>query len=90
MKIAQHIVVKGRVQGVYFRANTQKQALRLQVVGYVLNLPNGDVEAVACGDGDAVQQLIHWCHQGPLLAKVSEVLVEPYRGNETFDAFDIR
>lgn len=90
MTDAKHLIVKGRVQGVYFRAHTQKQALALDLVGFVRNLPNGDVEIVASGDSDAVHQLVRWCHQGPILAKVAEVQVEAYRGNETFNGFDIR
>ena len=84
-----HIIVKGRVQGVYFRANTQKQALKLKLKGLVRNLPDNSVEIIAEGDSDALQQLITWCHKGPLLAKVSEVIVNPHHDQCEFSAFEI-
>ena len=87
---ALHIIVQGRVQGVYFRAYTQKQAQALKLLGFVRNLPNGDVEIVAQGAYDALQQLLKWCHRGPLLAKVVEVKVDDYQGHETFESFEIR
>lgn len=85
-----HIIVKGRVQGVYFRAYTQKEAIKRHLRGFVRNLTNGDVEIVACGDSDALQQLVAWCHKGPLLAKVTGVIVEPSDNQETFGTFEIR
>ena len=85
-----HIIVKGRVQGVYFRAYTQKQAVKLGVNGFVRNLANGDVEIVASGEQAALQQLVGWCHKGPMLAKVSAVVVNPYLAGESFIAFEVR
>ena len=85
-----HIIVKGRVQGVYFRAYTQKQAVKLNLNGFVRNLPTGEVEIVACGDGSDLHTLISWCHKGPLLAKVSEVLVTESTKTEAFTEFEIR
>ena len=85
-----HIIVKGRVQGVYFRAYTQKQAVKLNLKGFVRNIANGDVEIVARGDAEALKQLVAWCHKGPLLAKVSEVVVKAYPHHETFEVFEIR
>lgn len=87
---ALHIIVQGRVQGVYFRAYTQKQAQALKLLGFVRNLPNGDVEIVAQGASDSLQQLLKWCHRGPVLAKVVKVKVDDYHGHETFESFDIR
>lgn len=85
-----HIIVKGRVQGVYYRAYTQKQAVKLNLNGFARNLANGDVEIVAHGDRTAVQQLVAWCHKGPLLAKVSEVIVSDHDADEAFSEFEIR
>jgi acylphosphatase len=84
-----HIIVKGRVQGVYFRANTQKQASKLNLKGLVRNLPDNSVEIIAQGDSVALQQLITWCHKGPLLAKVSEVIVNPHHQQDAFSEFQI-
>lgn len=85
-----HIIVKGRVQGVYFRIYTQKQAVKLNLKGYVCNLPNGDVEILACGNQSDLQQLISWCHKGPILAKVHSVITMPHTSNEPFETFEIR
>jgi acylphosphatase len=90
MSACLHIIVKGRVQGVYFRAYTQKQAVKLNLNGFVRNLANGDVEIMACGDRSDLQQLVAWCHKGPLLAKVSDVLVSDYPAPEAFGEFEIR
>ncbi|QWF70983.1 acylphosphatase [Methylomonas paludis] len=84
------ITVKGRVQGVYFRAYTRKQALKLNVRGYVENLENGDVKLIAKGQPKAVQELIAWCHNGPLLAKVNQVIVIECHVGEEFADFHIR
>lgn len=85
-----HIVVKGRVQGVYFRAYTQKQADKLNLGGFVRNLANGDVEIVASGESTALQKLLAWCHKGPMLAKVTEVRASSISNHEDFAGFEIR
>lgn len=90
MKECLHIIVKGRVQGVYFRAYTQKQAVKLNINGFVRNLPDGSVEIVASGHPDELQKLAAWCHKGSLLAKVSQVIVNVHADVEQFDGFEIR
>jgi acylphosphatase len=69
--------VSGRVQGVFFRASTSKQARSLGVSGYARNLPDGRVEVLACGPDAAVQQLCDWLAQGPPGAQVSEFTCIP-------------
>ncbi|MCK5099842.1 MAG: acylphosphatase, partial [Desulfobacteraceae bacterium] len=64
-KIQIKVVVKGRVQGVFFRVETKNTADRLGLNGYVKNLSNGSVEAVFEGDQQAVTQMVEWCHKGP-------------------------
>jgi len=85
-----HITVSGRVQGVFFRANTQEVAQRLGLSGYVRNLPDGRVEVVAEGDEGALQKLIDWCHQGPPLARVERVEVRWENPTGEFSGFRIR
>jgi len=68
------IVVKGRVQGVSFRFATHAKALKLQLTGWVKNLPNGDVQIEAEGTETNINSLIDWCYVGPPLAKVEEVI----------------
>ena len=66
-------LVSGRVQGVWFRGNTQKVANRLGVTGHARNLEDGRVEVLACGEAEAVDQLVAWLHRGPALARVDGV-----------------
>lgn len=67
------LIVHGRVQGVFFRANTQREAQRLGLSGWVRNLPDGSVEAVAEGERPILEELIAWCRRGPEHALVEEV-----------------
>ncbi|HUA80594.1 MAG TPA: acylphosphatase [Dyella sp.] len=67
-------LVAGRVQGVFFRASTRNEALRLGLDGYARNLSDGRVEVVACGTAEALDQLEQWLWQGPPAARVDEVL----------------
>jgi acylphosphatase len=71
-----HLFISGRVQGVGFRAHTQREAERLGVNGWVRNLPDGRVELVAEGEPAPVDQLVNWCQSGPNRARVSDVRVE--------------
>lgn len=84
------LLIKGRVQGVYFRAHTQEQALKLGLKGYVRNLPLRRVEAVFVGPREPVEQAIAWCHQGPPRAEVSEVSVSWADPDQQFQGFEIR
>ncbi|WP_028841287.1 acylphosphatase [Thermodesulfobacterium hveragerdense] len=85
-----HVYISGKVQGVYFRAYTEEEALRLGVKGWVRNLPDGRVEAVFEGEDEAVDKMVAWCHRGSPYAKVThvEVIEEPYKGE--FNDFRIR
>ena len=67
------IVVKGRVQGVYFRVYTQKMATKLAINGTVRNRTDGCVEIQAAGEAQNMQEFVQWCHKGPLLASVTTI-----------------
>ena len=90
MKARAHVVVSGRVQGVFFRSETQDEANRRNVSGWVRNLPDGRVEAVFEGEKEDVDRLIEFCRRGPPGARVSKVDVqwEGYVGE--FRGFKIR
>jgi len=85
-----HVFIKGKVQGVFFRANTKEQAEKQNISGWVKNTSDGRVEAVFQGDDSSVDDLIEWCHQGPSMSKVSDVTVESIDTDELFDGFSIR
>jgi acylphosphatase len=75
MKVRAHLFISGRVQGVFFRDSTRKEALKRGITGWVRNLPDGRVEAVFEGDKEMVEDMIRWCHRGPEMAKVISVKV---------------
>jgi acylphosphatase len=79
-------LVAGRVQGVWFRSSTQQQARALGLTGSAVNLPDGRVEVIACGDATAVETLSAWLWQGPELAQVSDVECMPWT-DPGFDDF---
>ncbi|GAP66712.1 MAG TPA: acylphosphatase [Mizugakiibacter sp.] len=70
-------LVSGHVQGVFFRASTREQALKLGVNGHARNLADGRVEVLASGSAEALEALERWLHAGPPAARVAEVRREP-------------
>ena len=85
-----HVMISGKVQGVWFRASTQQKAETLGITGWVRNTREGNVEAVFEGTEDAVQQMVAWCHHGPPLSKVTHVVVQDEPASSTFDTFMVR
>jgi len=84
------IIVKGRVQGVFFRKSTCKQAISLGLKGYVRNLPDGNVEVVAQGDEKRLGNLIAFCRKGPEGALVTDLEITYSEAREEFTGFSIR
>lgn len=70
-----HVLVKGRVQGVFFRAATQREAKRLGLSGWVKNRSDGAVEILAEGEEASLRQLCMWAERGPSAARVDDVQV---------------
>jgi acylphosphatase len=83
------LIVQGRVQGVWFRDSTHREALSLGVFGWVRNRPDGTVEVQAEGPEDKVWKLVSWCRRGPPGAAVTRVheTIEEWEGE--FTSFDI-
>lgn len=74
---AARFFVRGRVQGVWFRASTRDVATRLGLFGHARNLADGRVDVLAVGDADAIEALAAWLQQGPPGARVDGVVREP-------------
>ena len=91
MKVVAHLVIRGLVQGVWFRGSMQREARRLGVVGWVRNCEDGNVEAEAAGTREAVQALVAWSHHGPSGAQVRNVTVTwPGTGGTGWTDFVVR
>ncbi|MFQ3318570.1 MAG: acylphosphatase [Natronomonas sp.] len=88
-RIRVHVFVSGRVQGVYYRANTREAARERGVGGWVRNLDDGRVEAVFEGKEAAVDGMVEWCHTGSPQARVEDVEVE-YGTPDGHSGFEIR
>jgi acylphosphatase len=73
--VRKHVVVHGRVQGVFFRDTTRRMAEARGLAGWVRNTPEGTVEAVFEGEPEAVDGLIRFAHEGPRGATVERVEV---------------
>ena len=82
--------ITGKVQGVFYRLETQKAAQKANVNGYVKNLADGSVEAVFQGPAEAVDRMVAWCRQGPPAARVDQVIEDPLPAQTGFNGFEIR
>lgn len=81
--------ITGTVQGVWFRGSTQDRARALGVTGWARNCADGSVEVLAHGPGEAIDLLVAWLHEGPRLASVKRVEVEP-SGEAAPPTFEVR
>ncbi|MBI4711987.1 MAG: acylphosphatase, partial [Planctomycetes bacterium] len=68
-----HLIISGKVQGVFFRSYTEEQARTLGLTGWVRNIPDSKVEAVFEGEQEKIDKIIAWCRLGPPAAVVSDV-----------------
>jgi acylphosphatase len=89
-KVRVHVFVEGRVQGVFFRANTRGEANLLGLTGWVKNCWDGRVEAVFEGEKKKVERIIAWCKKGPLGALVRNVETSWEQATGEYDTFSIR
>jgi acylphosphatase len=88
--MAKRVRVSGRVQGVFFRASTQREARRLGLVGWVRNRSDGSVEVHVEGAPEAVQELTRWLRSGPPLAEVRDLELTDAPAEGIYDEFDVR
>jgi len=82
------VIIKGKVQGVFFRATAKDMADNLGVKGFVKNSPDGNVEITASATGEKLNQFIAWCKKGPPRAVVTDIKVEELHF-EDFTSFRI-
>ena len=85
-----HAIVEGRVQGVYFRDYTRREAERLGLVGWVRNLRDGTVEATFSGEAGQVEKMTAWLHQGSPMSSVTRVITTEPEQVQSFADFSIR
>ena len=70
-----HLLIKGKVQGVFYRASAKEVADRLHISGWIKNTREGHVEALASGSEEDLRRFIEWCKKGPERAVVSDLIV---------------
>jgi acylphosphatase len=84
--IAKKCLVGGRVQGVFYRATVAQRARELGLTGHAINLPDGRVEVLACGEADAVNRFVEWLWIGSSASKVTSVEVTEMPGGHASPA----
>ena len=89
-KIQVKAIISGRVQGVFYRAETKKAADKFGIQGYVKNMPNGSVKAVFEGDNSIVNKMLDWCNEGSPASRVENVFSEKVEGLSNFEGFLIK
>jgi acylphosphatase len=85
-----HVIVFGRVQGVFFRAYTKEEADKLGLIGWVRNQPDGSVEALVAGESEAVDRMLAWFRNGSPMSSVTKVTVTEEEPTEALRDFVIR
>jgi len=83
-----HLLIKGKVQCVFYRATARRKAVELGLTGWIKNTAGGDVECLVSGTRGKLQTFIEWCKKGPEKAVVSEVIATP-KEPQSFAAFEI-
>lgn len=85
-----HVYISGRVQGVFFRAETQRAAMSFNLTGWVKNMQDGRVEAVFEGEDENVDKMLAWCHVGSPAARVENVAITEKSYTGEFRNFSIK
>lgn len=90
LKVSAHVFVSGRVQGVFFRVETRREAIKNNVTGWVRNTSDGKVEAMFEGEKGSVEKMIDFCRRGPPVANVTKIDVNWGDYVRAFTGFEIR
>ena len=83
-----HLLVEGKVQGVFYRASAKEMADDLGLSGWVKNREDGNVEMIVSGEESKINEFIKWCHKGPRRAVVTNVSVMPQE-DISFEKFEV-
>jgi len=89
MKARVHVLISGKVQGVWYRASTKQKADELGLTGWVKNTAEGNVEAVFEGEKTRIDEMITWCWTGPPRAQVSDIKILPAHQDENYTSFAV-
>ncbi len=84
------LLIKGKVQGVFFRKSAAEKANEIGLTGFVKNLPDGNVYAEAQGTEGQLEDFANWCKRGPERARVDDVVIEERRLQETETTFSVQ
>ena len=84
-----HLLIQGKVQGVFYRASAKEMASCLGLTGWVKNTREGDVEIIATGNTGPLDQFRKWCHKGPPDARVSQVVERYLEEEQACNGFSI-
>jgi acylphosphatase len=87
--MAKHIIVKGRVQGVFFRKHTQQKAYELNITGWVRNTDDDRVEIFAQGEEHNLREFIEWCKVGPARAEVEDLEITDENNDGSLRRFSV-
>lgn len=82
--------ISGKVQGVWFRDSTRKEAVKLNVVGWVMNKPDGTVYLEAEGEEEQLNQLIKWLNVGSRYSRVDNVEIEWFEPTNSYSTFEMK
>jgi len=89
MRSRAHVIFYGRVQGVWFRSNTERKAVEEGLTGWVQNLPDGSVEALFEGDKNTIQSVIDWCQHDQPYARVDRIELSWHEFKDEYNGFRV-
>lgn len=89
-KIRAHVIISGRVQGVYYRQSAFHKAVEFGLKGWVRNLSNGRVEAVFEGEEIIIEKMLEWCKEGPSMTRVTHLEIDKQTFLDSFNDFKIK
>ena len=87
--MAKHIIVRGLVQGVFFRKYTQQKAYELNITGWVRNTDDDRVEIFAQGEENNLEKFIEWCKEGPPKAEVENIEIQDEDNDDRLKRFSV-